>query len=254
VHFSDLKKFADSAAHYRESISNPFKATRAMRIGTIVHRELLGGERLAVWEGQRRGKAWEKFRLEHEGSGIEIVTETEVDEARLIAEAIRANPRAMARLIGRHEVPLTWRMGELPCRTRGIDVVGDGWIADLKITNSAQPDRWRKQAIGMLYHAQMAFYEEAARQNKIDTSKGVFLVGVESKPPFPSTVLRLSARALEEGRKCIGLWLGQLEVCLSSNEWPEYVQSEIELDVADEGVGLTIGGKAFSWEDDDEAA
>jgi hypothetical protein len=244
VHFSDLKQFARSPAHYKHAITATRETTRAMRVGTLVDRLLLGGEMPPIWSGDRRGKEWSAFAAKH--AFAEICTQAELDDAEQISHAVRANPLAIEYLTGRPQVALTWEMMGVRCATRGVDCVGAGWISDLKVTQTTQPDRYQWHARRMLWNAQLAFYREACRQNGIDTSKGLFLVGVEASPPYPSTVLRLTPRAIEEGEKCVHLWLEQLRACEASGEWPGYVQSVVDFDVEQnvELVGLSEGDDA----------
>lgn len=230
LHFSDLKKFGLSPAHYLASVRAPDESTLAMRIGTIVHRTVLGGP-LLVYPGERRGKAWETFRDSHDD---EIVTQAEVDRALPIAEAVLANPVAAPYLKGRHEVPLKWEMLGIPCSTRGVDVIGDGgFIVDLKTSKTTEPGRFGRLSLWAHYHAQLAFYLEACAANGI-VAREAFIVGVESTPPYAVTVMRVTPRALEQGRACIRLWLEQLASCRAAGAWPAYVQSVVDLDVDNE--------------------
>ena len=229
VHFSDLKQFARSAAHYRHAVANPRESTRVMRIGTLVDRLVFGGELPPIWYGEKRqGNEWKAFALRH--AGKDICTQAELDEARPIAAAVKEDPLAQEYLAGSPQVPLRWTMMGVECATRGVDLVGAGFIVDLKVTATTEPERWKWHARRMLYLAQLAFYREGCRQMGIDTSKGLFLCGVEAAAPHPVTVLRLSERALAEGEKCIHLWLEQLRACEASGKWPGYCQSVIELD------------------------
>ncbi len=218
---------------------------------------LAGGGTPITYEGERRGKAWKDFQAANPGARIftrrevdgaaalvaqlaggrtyhadDFVTWKELAEAEPIAEALKRDPLAQEYLAGRHQVPLAWDAMGVRCATGGVDVVGDGWISDLKVTQTTQPDRLAFHAQSrMLWHAQLAWYDEGCRANGIDTSKGLFLVGVEATAPHPVTVLRLSERALEQGRKACHLWLEQLRVCEASDRWPGYVQSVVELAV-----------------------
>jgi hypothetical protein len=175
----------------------------------------------------------------------------EYDEGIAAAEAVRRRPGnrlALSYLIGRTQVPLRWEMQGVPFSTRGIDVVGDGWITDLKTTQSTEPDRFMYHARNMLWHAQLACYEEACKQNGIDVSKGVFLVGIESKPPNVATVIRLSPEALADGMRCVVAWIEMLKACEANDHWPGYVQCVVDMPGLDEAPELT--GAAF--EDEDE--
>lgn len=289
VHFSDLKQFARSPAHYKHAVTSPRVTTAAIRRGLIVDRlifggdcpiypgddrrgnswdaftELAAGRELLVYPGERRGKAYKEFVAAHPDARIftqrehddaaahvatletgrfyapeDFVTWKELADAEPIARAVQADELAVQYLAGRHQVALEWEMMGVRCATRGVDCVGAGWISDLKCTQTTQPDRYMWHARRMLWNAQLAFYVEACRQNGIDTSKGVLLVGVEATAPHPVTVLRLTPRALEDGEKCIHLWLEQLRACEATGAWPGYVQSVVDFDVEQdvELVGL----------------
>lgn len=244
VYYSDLKHFAKSASHFKHHISQVRAMTRSMRVGTVTDRLLTGGVMPGVWAGERRGKAWLEYRAAYEG---DIVTEAEYAEGAAIADAVRTNPLAMQYLTGRPQVTLSWDMQGVQCATRGIDVVGEGWISDLKTTNTAEPEQLKRHARRMLWPAQLAFYREACRQNGISTEEGVFLVCIESKPPYPATVLRLTEEALADGERCIAQWIEQYKACEAAQVWPGYAQSVIPLEGWGEDVELT----GFSEEDGD---
>ncbi len=231
VHLSDLKKMALSPAHYKVACETPYEATREMRIGTATHQIILGprlGRAVVVFDGDRRqGSKWQDFEEEHRGR--EMLTRPEWAEAELVAKAILANPVVAPYLVGKKEVALQWNDAGMSCATDGVDVVGDGFLADLKITNSAQPAKFERTAASMLYHAQMAFYETGAKANGIDTSKGLFLLACESKAPWACTVFELNEATIAQGRKSIAIWLERLRTCEENDHWPEYTQTPVVL-------------------------
>jgi exodeoxyribonuclease VIII len=236
LHFSDLKRIATSPAHYKYALGSPREVTRAMRIGTYADRLVFGGTLPPVFDGKRQGVRWEEFAAAH-GDVQEIMTTTEADEAFAIAQSVRSQPLAMQYLTGRAQVGLTWRVGDVECSTRGVDCVGDGWISDLKCTNSAEPRALQWHARRMLWHAQLCWYAAGCRQNGIDVSKGLYLVAAESKAPYPATVLQLSPRAIEEGERCIAAWLERYRQCRDADAWPGYSQSVVEWEI-DSPFGL----------------
>lgn len=234
VRFSDLKKFAQSPAHYKASVESRFEQTRSMRIGTIVHQMVLGKRdgfpEVVVYEGaQRRGTEWDKFRQKH--AGAEIVTLSEWNEAEPIAKAVQADAVASKYLAGRREVPLTWEDAGIKCQTGGIDIVGDGWIADLKTTQTSEPARFMKLAWNLSYHAQLAFYEIGANANGIDTSKGLYIIGVETDAPYCVTVLKLTDAVRDLGRKSCAIWLEKYRSCVENDFWPGYAQSVLDFEL-----------------------
>lgn len=236
LHFSTLKLMAKSPAHVRHAVETGWTPSRAMNVGTIAHAILLGGD-FVVYEGQRRGKAWEAFELEHDGRTI--VTCKEHDEAANMAASVLAHPVAVQLLQGDRERAWTATMHGRTCAGR-IDVAG-GSTVELKTTNDAEPGRFQRQCLRMGYHAQLAWYQDARRALGEDPG-GAYIIGVESKAPFPVTIFRLTPRALLEGQKLNRLWLERLAACEAADEWPGYVQSVVDLDIV-EDAGLVIDGE-----------
>lgn len=249
IHFSDLKAFAVSPMHYKHACETERIATRPMLIGTIVDRALTNGKAPPTWAGDRKGNDWKAYRdrMAREFPSEDVVTQAEVDAAMPMVAAVRANPVVMPYLTGKPQVGMTWEVMGMKCSTRGIDVVGDGWLSDLKATMSAKPGIFEWHAQRQLWHAQLAWYEEGAKQVGIRVDKGLFLVAIESKQPHPSGVFRLSAGALEAGRRCVRLWLEQLRACEQADHWPGYseriedfdIQENIELEGLEEEDGAT---------------
>lgn len=224
LHFSRLKLMSRSPAHYRVGFGEP---TPAMRFGTLVHTVLLGGD-YAVWEGDRRGNVWKDFEAKHEGRLI--VTSKEYQAALQCAEAVRADRVAAPLLEGKHEQAWAATLYGRPCEGR-IDIAGPRATVDLKTTSDASPWRFQRQCLALAYHAQLAWYQDARRALGEDPGEA-YLIGVETKAPFAVTVLRITPRALDEGRRITRLWVERLEACELANEWPGYVQSAVDLDTS----------------------
>lgn len=231
ISFSNLKHMAISPAHYRAALQQRIDPTRAMRVGTATHRMVLGdgpGRRIVRWGGERRGKAWDAFALEHDDA--DILNATEWAEAEATARAVQSSDAARQLLDGaRYEVPLKWTMAGLECQTGGVDVLGDGYLADLKTCASAEPRAMGRDAISRQYHAQLAFYRAGARANghRVDAC---YLICVESAEPHCVTVLRVSDALLDAGERSCLLWLERLRQCQEANEWPGYTQAVLDLE------------------------
>jgi hypothetical protein len=242
VHFSDLKHMALSPAHYRARLDGEKRDTPAMMRGRLVHGLALGGGyQCAIYEGERRGKAWSEFKAAH--PGVDIVTGEEYSEAERVATAVRQHPIAGPLLVGELETHVEWEMLGRKCSSR-LDVLGDGFITDLKTSASSEPGRFSRGALRMCYHAQLAFYADAASFVG-KPPREAFLVAVEPEPPYAVTVLRATPRALEEGRKLCRLWMERLLACEAANEWPEYVQAIVDLDIV-EDADLIIDGEVIA--------
>lgn len=245
IRFSTLKHMGRSPAHYKQALETPFSPTPAMLLGTIVHGLVLGHrcDELVIYDGDRRGKAWADFKAAYEG--CEIVTAAEVERAKPIADAVLRDPVAAPFLLGQHERTLHWERAGMSCRGTP-DVIGADHIADLKTTNDARPWAFQRQALKMAYHAQLEWYHHAAAENGLHLHECV-LVAVETSAPYAVTVLRLTDRALDAGRRMNSAWLQQLRVCEESGEWPGYAQRVLELDVPDDDeLILTIDGEEIA--------
>jgi hypothetical protein len=251
VHFSQLKNFGRSPAHYKTACERPWQPTRAMRIGTVAHRIILGarpGHEITIWDGDRRGKAWMEFAAEHKGE--EIITMTEVVEAQAIADSALASPVLAELLEGaRCEVPLAWTDAGIECATAGVDILRDrdGVLADLKTCNTTEPRRWSAQALSMSYHAQLAFADTGARANGFAPRRHL-LIGIEATPPHCVVVLELTPAMLAEGRKAIVLWLERLRSCEENDCWPGYTDSVVALDLPPWMAGDDVEGDVLEGE------
>lgn len=237
VHFTTLKAISKSPLHYLTALGGR-EDTAAMRLGRLVHTIVLGGPPSVVWNGDRRGKAWESFA--EENAGREIVTQKEVAKVTAIANAVMGDPVAAPYLVGRTEHAVEWSMFGRKCATRGIDVLGPNWITDLKTTNCAEPNAFRRAALRMGYHAQLAMYRDAAASLGVRADFGI-IVAVETAPPFAVTVHRLRASALDEGDKLLRLWFERLLACELTGDWPGYAQDVLDFEV-NEDFGIVIDG------------
>lgn len=231
VRFSNLKHFARSALHFQHSIREPLEATPAMRIGTLVHQIVLGGAPPLVWDGTRRGKAWDEFKAAN--CGREIFTQSELERARAVASAVLENFIAEPYLIGTTEKRIVWGNGDVPCAGTP-DVVGADFVADLKTTSDASPNKFRWQALQMAYHAQLAWYRDGLEMGGHATVSRCIIVAVETKAPYGVTVHELSTGAIESGRRLYSTWLELYRVCRDTGHWPGYGQSILELDIPEQ--------------------
>jgi hypothetical protein len=231
VRWSNLKWMGRSPAHYRYHLDHPTEPSQAMRIGAVVHSLVLGGPRsFAEWDGKvRRGKEWEAFRADHVGE--EIVSAREFQRARAIAAAVRSHPEAMRLLKGAQEMPLRWQIGGRECAGT-LDVLGEGYVTELKVTNDASPHRLPGHAVRMGWHGQLAWYGNGADLNGYPV-RAYHIVAIEPEPPYALCCYRLTDRAVEAGRTLFAAHLNRLAVYEDSDEWPAYGDAVQELDVYD---------------------
>lgn len=243
VHYSELKKLALSGAQYLQALNYPTRPTSQMLLGTLIHLLVLGprpgARRLVRYDGAtRQGNAWKEFAAAN--SDAEILTAPEWHEGEVIAEAIRTDPLAIARLAdARLEVPLTWEENGIRFSTSGIDIVtADGAAGDLKTTTTVHPETWQRLAFRMLYPQQMAFYRRGLLANGIAVPRGLFVLGAETRPPFELVDLELTEGMIDFADRTVSLWIERLRVLQASipeprrpKDWPGYAQAPVPFDV-----------------------
>ncbi|MEM9194841.1 MAG: PD-(D/E)XK nuclease-like domain-containing protein [Myxococcota bacterium] len=223
--WQSFKALVDGADHYvfdAPHRGNAWKAAKEEAAGRVIvtSADVELAEHAA--EVQRRRRAEGRYKAA-------IVTTAEYDQAQRCAEVVRADRIGAQLLQGDTEVPLRWSVLDRPCAGQ-LDVCGESGVTDLKTTTKSEPGWFERHALGMVYHAQLAWYAEGARQNQRPAEE-LHIVAVEIKPPFAVTGFRLTDRAVEEGEKMIRLWMERLAGCEAADEWPAYVQSIVPLDV-----------------------
>jgi hypothetical protein len=237
VHLTRLKLMGQSPAHYQAAVE---PEGGAIDRGGALHAILLGGRRYLAYPGKvRRGKEYERFCADN--ADAVVLAQKDFDRALGMAAAVRACKPAMRVLEGQHELEINWQYLGRDCQSH-LDVLGTGYITELKSAASSDPDRFTWQAIRMGYNAQLAFYREAVIAAGLGVPKEAYVVAVESSAPFVVTVMRLTARALDQGARSCRLWMERLLACEAANDWPGYAMDIVPLDVPEEDVPLVFSG------------
>lgn len=206
VNWSTLRHLAKSPLAYDHACSRPRTDSAAMRLGRATHMAVLEPERFraecVVYDGVRRGKAWDAFAEEH--AAFEVLTEEEHAHSVCISLSVQSHPVARELLsLGRAEVTLVAELEGTPCKGR-LDWLGRGSvIVDLKTTRSScHPRSFARSALTYDYHGQAGFYDALARACGLEPSAFVFVVA-ESVAPHEVAVYRVSADVMELGRDMV---------------------------------------------------
>lgn len=191
----------------------------------------------------RNGAAWEKFQADNRGALI--LSQSEYDETNRMVDSVRANPFALELLKGKIEDTIEFDFLGIPSRTTP-DARTPKVVVELKTCRSSEPYAFAWQMKKLFYHAQMAFHVEGMAALNASLNPTPYIVAVESSPPYPVTVFRVTPAAMLEGHKLIRLWFEQLKVCKSANTYPPYSQAVVDLDVpgADQDSGVIFGDEA----------
>lgn len=223
VRFSRLKLIGRSPAHYQAGYGPP---SEAMQVGTAVHENLLKDTPYVVFDGVRRGKEWDTFKAD-QAAGVMIFNVRETQQVNEMVMSVRRNADALRVLEGEREVMRTWTRNGRDCQGTP-DVVSPTFVTELKTGETSDPVLFRHKVIRYSYHAQLAWYDDG-----IDGRQERYIVAVESKSPYVTTVFKLTESSILAGQKLCRLWWERLLACEAVNEWPGYAQSIVDLDVGE---------------------
>lgn len=231
VNWSTLVHLATSARLLAWRKDHPREETRALRIGTAIHRALLEPERFAseyvaepdVDGRTKDGKAAKAaFRASLAPTSVVI----DADEHALVvrcAENASAHPAVRDLLRGGHaEETLTWHdQSGIACKGR-VDYLAPGYLLDIKSTRAETLLQLGREIAGRLYHGQLAFYLDGAVASKrVDAlASQVFVVAVQTVEPFDVMPVRIMPEDIERGRSLYRSLLRQYAECQAANYWP----------------------------------
>ncbi len=243
VHFSQLKHMASSPAHYFQATQGGWFSSAPQRLGAGSH-AIIFGQPTAVYPGKvRRGKEWEQFKQDN--ADALWLSRSEEAQATVLADAVRNHREASALLFADDsavEQRIEWNFMGRACAGTP-DVRTGSYIVDLKTTKCAHPERFARDATFRSYHAQLAWYLDGVRLSGLGTPTEAYIVAVESTPPHPVTVLRLTDNAIDQGRRLCRIWLERVLGCERDNRWPGYCESIVPFDVETD-LELTFSDQA----------
>ena len=239
--------------------------TAARRMLSAIHCAVLEPDafdaRYSVYDGIRRGKAYDAHCAEH--ADTDVLNPGEHDSVRGAVDAIMAYPDAARLLTGGHgEATLDWtdKATGMPCLARpdylgplGLVALKGAGVFEGAVVTTAARQGW---------HGQLAHYDAGARANGIKLPGWCWLVTYQVKPPHDVAVWKLDspgpdgalflghqmrdrmmARAVKAmEREAAGEWIGRHRAPMEL--WlPEWCKDE---------VALTFGGNPAGASDEDD--
>lgn len=219
------KQYAYEAEHEREDAAH-------FRVGRAMHALILEPQHFArdfaVYDGQRRGKAWEDFAAAHRGR--DIITITEHTRALGMTSAVRAHPLAARHLTtGTAEQVLTWTDADTGVKCKARVDMRNGHLVELKSAADIDPGRWPSQCARFGYFGQLAFYHDGVlascgydHGHDLDPTQIV----VQSDPPHDVVVYRVPTSTIEIGRREYRRCLRRYVECRDSGRWPGICEDE----------------------------
>ncbi len=231
-----LKHMARSPLHYHYFSTHESPDSPAMFKGRFMHCAVLEPDefpkRYTVWPGARRGKDWTAFSEASEQAGMQVLTQSEYDEALAVRDAVRAHAVA-ARLLTRGvaEQTVKWTDAEtgLDCKAR-LDFIGDGYALDFKTSRDISERSFSRTTHDLLYHVQVAHYMAGLAANGHAIS-AFYFIAVESNPPHDVRAGLITEDALYAGEQERRRLLRLVADCTASGEWPGAFPDESAFDL-----------------------
>lgn len=242
---SALDRFARSPAHYLAWLRGAeTDETPALHLGKAVHCAMLEPARFdreyiaePEWgpcranaelgvsteqgrENKKRRDAWRAAR-----AGAPTLTVDEARSIRGMVASVLAHPLASRMLEqGDAEVTLRWldQPSGLACKAR-LDwlVPSLSMIADIKSTQDASPDGFRRSVAKYGYHRQDAFYRDGMRAIGAPVEHFAF-VACEKEAPYAVAVYSLDVEAITAGERQTRRLLDSLAACCARGQFPGY--------------------------------
>ena len=235
VRFSRLKAMSRSALAYLDACQDDSEDTLARRLGSGAHALLLGNPAVKWTErtkkgdkiAPRNGAAWVAFKAANAGAAV-ILTPKEWRAAERMADAVKSHRLARSLIEGAQlERAILWphELGEgdgRACSSR-LDIYRPGeLVADFKTAREIQPGRFAHAVKWSHYHAQIAFYREAARRGLGDRAAlDGWIIAVENTPPHDVVCYRLKPDALADGANLCDAWMQRVLACEADRVWPD---------------------------------
>lgn len=176
----------------------------------------------------KEGKAWKAALPD----SIQIVKNDDYEKAQMMADAVRDHPQAKM-LFQNYiaEEPIYWTFDGVPCKAKPdivAEVYGRRFIADLKTTESVNPEAIRKSIARWGYHRQAAWYLSGMEAVGRPCDAFIFIF-VEKTYPYLVTMCQLDEDALAKGMEECLRAVSTLKECQASGTWPCYTREIITL-------------------------
>jgi hypothetical protein len=240
TNWSVLKHILTSPAHYRAAANAEKRApSAAMRIGSLADALVFGTDAAQYVAGpydDYRTKAAQEWRREQEAAGRVVVSAGEYEAATRIAHAVGLDPHARRILDGaRYQVPLAWTDAKTGIACKGLaDIVGPGWLYDLKTARTIAPRAFLRQAGQLGYLGQLGFYAHGIEATTSDRPDDVGWIVVESAAPYDVGVITLPPEIIAVAMTYARQALDTLAECIAANRWPGIYGGEVHRMTLDE--------------------
>lgn len=223
TYHADRESLSASGAKVLLGKRPPSSDTEALLFGRLVHTVILEPHKLDAYavldptiigvkadgsqaDNPTATKAWKDAVFKAKCDGLTIVAPRDLAKANAMAEAVRKHPEA-GRLLAAatdHEVS-AYADHPTGAKVRArFDLIGPGFIVDVKTCRDADPETFGRTMHGFGYHISAANYLDIARANGLDVDR-FDLICVEKEPTpggdYRVSVLEIHPDAIEVGRE-----------------------------------------------------
>ena len=195
--YSALSQFSKSPNHLLSYWKDEFEPTPAMLFGSLLHKMILEPETFsvdyAVYEGTRRGSAWNEFKALNDAKTI--VTAKEYNTALKTFENAKQSNMLKDLLMQTNETEkhIEWQYNEV--NYHGFcDMVGDDFIADIKVV----ADAGEKFARDLRYND---YSLQAAMYLKGLPKANYYIIAIEKSSPYNVQVYKFGEQILNTANK-----------------------------------------------------
>lgn len=203
-------------------------------IGSCVHTLLLEPHMLyedfAIASNcfQKRGKAWQAFVEENEGSGKTLLSASMFEQAQVYAASVKARPEALERLKGgQAELSICAIIEAVPVKMRADYIVPGQYINDVKTTSDPGGASYFRETIKQWdYDLSAGLYKLIA--DKHYNASHDFYWTVISKEERVTDLYKASERTLQKGLADVYKALHTYKQCMATGIWKAAEKSEPE--------------------------
>ena len=208
INATAIKAGAKSMLHMHHALTVGREPSPAMRWGTLLHGQLLqpDAKPVVVYDGVRRGAAWEAFKASHDGAEIFSVSEhtklvAEQAEVRNAVQMIRTHQESFHELDGcQFEHAITWEEPGIGLCKALVDAWKPGTLVEVKTARTIDERGFWSASWSMGYHLQLAWYLRGLRANGHKVERAV-VIAQESAAPFDVAVFDADPALLAFGEK-----------------------------------------------------
>lgn len=230
--------FADCPAKFKYNFIDgkyASKDTPSFARGAALHTMALEPEKwleeYIVLDVDKRTKEGKQAWADAEATGKQIIRQGDYDLANGMANALTDNPLALALLSepGYVESSIFWEEGGIKFKCRPDLMRNDGLLIDVKTCNTADPEKFKRDAFNFKYHVSVAL---SCRGYKAlygkEPEEYVFLCVESEAPHVVSCFTTFDAAEMagmsvrEYGDAQLDMLIDQYKECINENKWPEY--------------------------------